>query len=216
MILLKLFLYWRVSIQMVAEFDPLSLPREDFVVLNYSADEYAYVNVTLYELRNPGTESEERVLVENMQDSLLLVTPTRLVIEPDGNAQVRLVYLGDNPPEDSVYRVMFSPVSAPLSEEVTGVRIVVSYQALVIVPPSEPEAVLGFVRDGQSIKFNNTGNSQIRLEQGTVCDASTNTCEDLPARRLYAGNEWTLELPFDGQVQIQATNRDGVRTYQIN
>ena len=36
------------------------------------------------------------------------------------------------------------------------------------------------------------------------------------ATRLYAGNTWSVELPFDGQVTYRATNLDGTRTIVID
>jgi P pilus assembly chaperone PapD len=201
--------------RIIVEFDPGGLPRQDVVVINDSTTENAYVDVEILEVRSPGAENEERVLVTNPQESGLLVTPARMVVAPGGRQQVRLVNLTGTGQVDRVYRVNFKPVLPPLSEEDATVRIVVAYQALVLIPPAKPTAVLNYERDGTELKLENVGNSYIRLENGTYCETEESDCIDLEGTRLYAGNSWELELPGNGVVRFNATNAQGVRSLVI-
>lgn len=202
--------------KIVVEFDPDGLPREDIVVFNDDTNENAFIDIAIHEVINPGTENEERILVDNPQDANLLVTPAKMVVAPGSKSQVRLVSLNQNSPVDQIFRVTFTPVLAPFADEGSAVRIVVAYQALVIVPPSNPEADLSYEKGDGVLTFTNSGNSYIKLENGQLCGQLLTSCVDLMATRLYAGNTWSVELPFEGQVTYRATNDSGVRTIVID
>ncbi|MBT5331428.1 MAG: hypothetical protein HOL48_06595 [Porticoccaceae bacterium] len=202
--------------KIVVEFDPDGLPREDIVVFNDDPNENAFIDITIHEVINPGTEDEERILVENPQDANLLVTPAKMVVAPGSKSQVRLVSLNQNSPVDQIFRVTFTPVLAPFADEGSAVRIVVAYQALVIVPPDNPGENLNYEKNGGVLTFTNSGNSYIKLENGEICGQLLSSCEDLMATRLYAGNTWSVELPIDGQVTYRATNNSGSRTLVID
>lgn len=202
--------------KIVVEFNPDGLPREDIVVFNDDTRDNAYVDITIHEVINPGLENEERILVENPQDANLLVTPAKMVVAPGSEAQVRLVSLNQNSANDQIFRVTFTPVLAPFADEGSAVRIVVAYQALVIVPPNNPNADLSYEANDGVLTFTNNGNSYIKLENGELCGQLLASCVDLMATRLYAGNTWSVELPFDGQVTYRATNNDGTRSLVID
>lgn len=202
--------------KIVVEFDPDGLPREDIVVFNDDTNENAFIDITIHEVINPGTQDEERILVENPRDANLLVTPAKMVVAPGSKSQVRLVSLNQNSPVDQIFRVTFTPVLAPFADEGSAVRIVVAYQALVIVPPRNPGADLSYEKGDGVLTFTNSGNSYIKLENGELCGQLISSCIDLMATRLYAGNTWSVELPFDGQVTYRATNLDGTRTIVID
>lgn len=201
--------------RIIVEFDPDGLPREDIVVINDSTTDNAYVDVEILEVQAAGTDEEKRILITNPQESGLLVTPARMVIPPGGRQQVRMVNLAGTGEVDRVYRVNFKPVLPPLAQEESTVRIVVAYQALVLIPPQDPTAVLNYERDDAELRFENVGNSYIRLESGTYCETDESDCIDLEGTRLYAGNSWELELPGNGVVRFNASNSQGVRTLVI-
>ncbi len=202
--------------KIVVEFDPDGLPREDIVVFNDDTNDNAYIDITIHEVINPGLPNEERILVENPQDANLLITPAKMVVAPGSKSQVRLVSLNQDSPVDQIFRVTFTPVLAPFADEGSAVRIVVAYQALVIVPPKNAEAKLSYEKGDGVLTFRNDGNSYIKLENGQICGQLLSSCVDLMATRLYAGNVWSVELPFDGQVTYRAVNDSGVRSLVID
>jgi Mat/Ecp fimbriae periplasmic chaperone len=202
--------------KIVVEFDPNGLPREDIVVFNDDTNDNAYIDITIHEVINPGLENEERILVENPQDANLLVTPAKMVVAPGSKSQVRLVSLNQSSPVDQIFRVTFTPVLAPFADEGSAVRIVVAYQALVIVPPNNQSSDLSYEKGDGVLTFTNSGNSYIKLENGQLCGQLLSSCVDLMATRLYAGNTWSVDLPFDGQVTYRAVNNSGVRSLVID
>jgi len=201
--------------RIIIEFDPDGLPREDIVVINDSNAENAYVDVEIIEVRNPGMPEEQRVAITNPQESGLLVTPAKMVIPPSGRQQVRLVNLAGTGDVDKVYRINFKPVLPPLASEESVVRIVVAYQALVLIPPENPSAVVNFERDGTSLVMRNVGNSYVRLEDGRYCESENANCADLQGTRLYAGNTFQVALPGNGSVRFNAVNGQGVKSLVI-
>lgn len=201
--------------RIIVEFDPDGLPREDIVVINDSSTENAYVDAEIIEVRNPGMPNEERVTITNPQDAGLLVTPAKMVIPPSGRQQVRLVNLAGTGDVDKVYRVNFKPVLPPLASEESVVRIVVAYQALILIPPENPSAVVNFERDGTSLILRNVGNSYVRLEDGRYCEPDNVECVDIQGTRLYAGNSMQLELPGSGPVRYNAVSGQGVKSLVI-
>ncbi len=66
-------------------------------------------------------------------------------------------------------------------------------------------------REGQQAVFTNTGNANYLLTDGQQCDPfDANTCVALEDRRIYPGNTWTLDLPFDGAFTYKIRTRDGL------
>lgn len=181
--------------------------QQDLRVSNRGNDQM-YVQLEVLDVQNPGTKSEQRVALSNLSDMTLLVTPKQFVLPPMGERAIRLVSLSEATDVERIYRVNVTPVLPPLADnDASVVRVVVAYQLLVIVQPKDPREDLFFERRGDVIYFENRGNSYVLLSEGEQCD--TSGCDDLPTRRLYAGNSW--ELPLN---DAQATVSFRMNTFQ--
>jgi P pilus assembly chaperone PapD len=191
-------------------FEPGKPPREDVLILNQE-NENLYVNVTIMEVENPGTEAESRIKLTDPGLSKLIVTPNRLIVPPLGRKPIRLVNLEPSETE-RIYRVDITPVLPPLEDPKTSmVRIVVAYQLLVIVRPLQPREELVAEREGQQLRFDNRGNTNVLLTEGRQCDASGESCTDLPTRRIYAGNRFEVSLPYTTPASYKLTTGDTTR-----
>lgn len=192
-------------------FEAGTQPRQDVKVSN-SGDEVMYVKVDVLTVENPGSDDEARVEVSDPKQLKLLATPNRLIIPPGGQRLIRIVNLQPNNDSERVYRINVTPIVAPLEEETSQLRIVVAYQILTIVQPDEPTANLIANRNGKSISFTNTGNTNVLLSEGKQCQPnSVDECQELASRRLYAGNSWQQELPYDGPVSYSVRSFDGIK-----
>jgi len=61
--------------------------------------------------------------------------------------------------------------------------------------------------------FVNSGNTNVLPSDGKQCNPISPTeCSDLTSHRLYADNEWQLELPFDAPVTYSIRSFDGIKT----
>lgn len=195
----------------IVTFKPGEQPREDVRVSNTSED-VMYVQVEAFAVLNPGTDQEDRVKIENPQEHKLVASPNKLVIPPGGQKLVRVLNLDPKSTKERVFRINVTPIVPPLAEDTSQLRIVVAYQILTIVQPAEPHSKLEVTRTGNSISFNNTGNVNVLLSDGKQCASSDQSqCEELTSRRLYAGNTWNLDLPFDAPVSFSVRSFDGIK-----
>lgn len=189
----------------ILHFEPGKPLRKDIEIENVG-DETMYIQVEPMIVHDPGTENEERELFKNPREAGLLVTPNKIVVPPKGRKLVRFVVLKQPKSKDTVYRVNFRPVSNGLvsDKEQIGVKIVIAYQVLVLVQPPKPEPDLVVKREGNNLKFKNNGNTNVLLREGKQCPSDTSAeeeCEILRGNRIYAGNEWEVELPSSQPVE---------------
>jgi P pilus assembly chaperone PapD len=197
----------------IIDFPANEAPRQDVMITN-RGDEIAYVKVEVLEVKNPGTKMETRLPINDQEEINFIASPAKLAIPPKGRKQVRLTNLTD-PGDEKVYRVNFSPVLPPLQEdeEGMGVRVVVAYQILALIHPLEPLENLEVKRDPISISFKNKGNSYALITNIRQCDKNGENCkDDLGSKRLYAGNSFTVALPYEATVvSYKVTNFKGTR-----
>lgn len=192
-------------------FEPDSEARQDVKVSN-TGDDVLYIQVEVFKVENPGEENEERIKVDNPEDLKLIATPNKLIVPEGGQKLIRIVNLASQNDEERVYRINVTPVVPPLEEETSQLRVVVAYQILTIVQPDNPSPELEVERDRQQITFQNNGNSNILLSDGRQCESeSQENCQELSSRRLYAGNSWTLDLPYDTPVTYSVRTYDGIK-----
>jgi len=180
--------------------------RSDVVIRNDSEERY-YIDVTVDEILNPGTEAEERVSIADPEARGLLVTPNRMILEPGALRSIRLVSLNDSLTNDRIYRVMVKPQvgtitsDAPVLEGSPNIvmKIMAAYDVLVVARPSNSKATINAERTDNELTLTNSGNTNILLAEGVVCPANTRDedreakCTSIEATRIYSGN--VLKIP---------------------
>lgn len=203
----------------IIHFEPGKPLRKDIEVENPSS-ENLYIEITPTVVEQPGTESEKRVSITDPRESGLLVTPNKLVIPPGGRKLVRLVSLLPLGEKERVYRVTFKPVVGDLEAEQIGVKILVGYEVLVLMQPATPEPNLIATHTGTSLAFENKGNTNVLLREGKQCPdgaaKDSEDCKRLNGKRLYPGNSWSIDLPFNKAVDYQMSigTKNSVKTYK--
>lgn len=203
----------------IIHFEPGKPLRKDIEVENPSS-ENLYIEITPTVVEKPGTESEQRVAINDPRELGLLVTPNKLVIPPGGRKLVRLVSLQPLGEQERVYRVTFKPVVGDLETEQIGVKILVGYEVLVLMQPAAPEPNLIVTRNGKSLSFENQGNTNVLLREGKQCPDGaaddSESCKRLNGKRLYPGNSWSVDLPYSKAVDYQMSigTKNSVKTYK--
>jgi P pilus assembly chaperone PapD len=186
-------------------------PREDVKVIN-NGSETGYVAVEVLEVRNPGSDREERIKVSDPDQVRLLASPSKLMIPPNSQKLVRIVNLDPSSEQESIYRINVTPVLPPLQEEQGSVvRVVVAYQLLVIVDPVHPREDLEILRQSYQLTVHNKGNTNVLFSDGRQCDSAGTNCVEIPAHRVYPGNHWQIELERDAPVVFNLTSYNGIR-----
>lgn len=187
----------------VIHFEAGKANRQDVEVSN-PTEEPIYIQVELLEVISPGTENEERKLVQNPREVNFLVTPNKLVLPPGGRKLIRFVNLAPLGDKEKVFRVNLKPVAShERDEEVTAIKVLIGYQLLVFLEPATPAvSVIGQVV-GNKFSVENKGNTNVMLQRGVQCEdpKKKENCVELPAKRLYPGNKWSIDLQYATPVE---------------
>ena len=188
--------------RVIIEFEADGEYYADIKVTNGSSTK-AYVGTTVYEVMNPGRQNESRELLQNPDDALLIATPSRTSIEGNQSEPIRILNLDEEQKVERIYRVVVEPATGRLKGDKDMVKVLVSYELLVIVRPVKPTFQVLGKREGNTLTLFNSGNSNVYLESGRQCNpAKPAECKDLTGERLYAGATWQLELPWAGDVEF--------------
>ena len=185
---------------------------QDITVENQDAAvEYASV-VPLYH-QGIGLSTSKEIPFDGTapQSFGLMVSPTKVALQPGTARKVRVVNLMPSVAADRVYTITISEINP--SEKVVGtvhgatasMSMSYGYKIRVFVLPANPLPVVTAKRNGTSVTSTNTGNSYISLRSGQLCDLSGDHCKPLSNALnyhvLYAGNSWTYTLPSAGVVK---------------
>lgn len=193
--------------QLVVELSADRKSRDDIEVWNDSP-ERAYVAAEPSEILNPGQRLEARRQEADPEKRGLLVSPARMILEPGQRRLVRVAALSPDRLRERVYRVTIKPVAGALASEQSGLKILVGYDVLVLVRPTDPRPQLVAKRSGNILTFRNEGNSSLELVDGRQCEAG-GKCVELPGKRLYAGAEWSQQLRSSSPVEYRVVIAGG-------
>ena len=193
--------------QAIIDYQPGDTSRKDIEISNPDP-EPLYVQVEVKRVVNPGMPDEKTEVVTNPKESGLLVTPSRLAIQPGARKLVRVVNLKPLGDKEKVFRIALTPVPADIEAETTGVKILVGYQILVLMQPMVPTAKVEVTRAEGKLTLTNSGNTNVLFVNGKQCPESdkgaenkenaAQECEAIPAFRLYAGATHEVELKYKG------------------
>ena len=172
-----------------------------------------YAAVTPLYFQNMGASSMKSVPFDglNPQSFGLMVSPTKLALQPNTARKIRVVNLINNVPQDRVYTLTVSNIN-PATELVATdhgsnaqLKMSYGYNIRVFVLPANPLPVVSAKRNGLNVTITNTGNSYISLRSGQLCNTSGRDCKplshELDYHVLYAGNSWSYTLPTAGVVK---------------
>ena len=200
--------------QLVFELKPGMSRAADIEIFNDS-DERSFVAVEPREILDPGLPAQRPLLSPDPEKLGLLVSPTRLVIEPRQRKRLRIAAIGPLPVRERVYRVTVKPVAGEVSGTETGLKLLVGYDLLVLVRPPAGTQRVEVSRNGSSLTIVNRGNASVELAEGRQCDAKGANCSALPGKRLYAGATWQQSLPLATAGEYRIRSGDGWSTLKF-
>ena len=204
--------------RIIVDFTEDSPNRNDVQLYNTSETETLFINVEVLEVGYPGTPEETRVIADDPGKIGLIASPNRVILPPGSRRLVRLVNLFPAEHEERIFRINFSPVAGDFesgSEQGT-VKLMVGYQALVIVRPEETVFDLQGKRQGNTLTLTNNSNTNVYLSNIQQCDdQDSDSCTRYVENRLYPGNVWTMDLTGVGTLSFDATDGNGSRKMQF-
>jgi P pilus assembly chaperone PapD len=181
--------------ELIVDLQPGKQVREDVEIWNNSPDR-SFVAVEPREIINPSLPSERAYRDPDPEKLGLLVSPSRMILEPGQRKLIRIAAIYANVEKEHVYRVTVKPVVGGIQSNDSGLKIVVGYDVLVLVRPAQPLANVTASRTDRKLSFSNSGNVSVELVDGRQCTAH-GQCTQLPGKRLYPGASWTVELQTD-------------------
>ena len=193
--------------QLVVDIAPGKSARGDIEIWNNDR-ERAYVVVEPDEVIGAGTPAERRVAERDPEGLGLLVTPARLTLEPGQRTLLRISAIGAPPQRERVYRVTVKPTAGSVETNVTGLKLLIGYDVLVLARPAAASPRLAGRREGNQLVVRNDGPASVELAAGKACRARTD-CLDLPGKRLYAGAEWRVDAPAGSVVDYTVVTASG-------
>jgi len=220
--------------QAIIHFEEGGEQSRDIEVFN-QGEETLYIRVEPTMVLNPGTKQEKREKYHDPRKAGLLVSPQRLVIAPGARKRIRFVRLDrplaksddKNQPipieTDRVFRVLVKPEVGELKSTQTAVKIVVAYEVLVLSQPLNAKVDLQAILKGKKLHITNQGNTNVLLLEGHQCpkgqslEDEVNQCVKLGGKRLYAGNQWQVEVPYLTPViyQISKGLENSIKTFEL-
>jgi len=182
--------------------------RHDVDVRN-DGEETLYVEIDVQRVPDPANDSAARIPETDPRTAGLLASPRRLAIPPGERKRVRIVAREMPTVDDLVYRVAFVPKeNEAKTNEAMAFKVLIGYEVLVLVRPADARPELVVERKGRKLHVENRGHSSLLVRQLEQCDPEdAKRCEELPGNRLYAGEVWDVELPWDAPVRMHRTYR---------
>ncbi len=162
--------------QVIIDLQADAPPRDDIEVFNSGTDRL-YVAAEPFVIRNPGMPDEERVPAARPDQSGLIVSPQRLVLAPGERRIIRIAAFGPRSESDRVYRVAIKPVTGALEADQTALKVLVGYDALVIVRPEKRTGSIEGKRIGRTLIVRNAGNTTQEFFDGVQCDPDGKACQ---------------------------------------
>lgn len=195
--------------QVIVDLQPGKPSHDDIEVWN-NGPERIYVVAEPSEIQSPGKPGEQRVANPDPAVTGLLVTPQRLVLEPDQRRVIRISAVSPRGAVDRIYRVTVKPVTGAITSSTTALKVLFGYDVLALYRPEKITGGVTATRIGRGIIIRNDSNTAQELFAGKQCDTAGKNCKSLPATRLYAGATWEQNLEYDTPVEYQVTRGNGV------
>lgn len=195
--------------QLVVDLSTEGRRNADIEIFNDATDK-VYLLIEPSEIVGAGTPAEQRRAAIDPVASGILVTPTRTVLEPGQRKRLRIAATG-SPASERVYRVLVRPVTGEISGAASGLKLLVGYDVLALVRPSQRRVeVQGTRRDG-TLEITNHGNVSVELSEGKQC-GSGQKCTTLAGKRLYPGASWSQRLGSNAPVTYRISSPAGITT----
>jgi P pilus assembly chaperone PapD len=187
--------------RIIVNFDAGGSSREDVEVWN-SGKETLYISTNVFSIKNPEADNPEKIEQTDARTADLVVSPNKLILQPNERKILRILTQVNAKEKDLVYRIKIAPKAGELAstdseqeKKTAGVKILIGYEMLIFVRPASPHGDLTVTRNAKTATFTNSGNSNIELREVKSCNADKTDCQEIKAKRLYAGQSWTTDIP---------------------
>jgi len=151
-------------------------------------------------LQNPESANPVRQELTDPRVAPVLVSPRQMLVLPGQRKRLRIIMREAATEQDRIFRLTVKPYTGKLNieqsasnEKASAIKVLVGYDLLLISRPESIQPDVTTVRTDNSIKFVNSGNTNVLLRRIRQCDSAGNDCEELQPNRLYAGETYQIE-----------------------
>ena len=121
--------------QLIVDLQPAKHEREDVELWN-NAPERSFVAIEPREILSPSLPAQSTRVEPDPEKLGLLVSPTRMILEPGQRRLLRIGTLSRDVDREHVYRVTVKPVAGAVQSTSSGLKVMVGYDVLVLVRPA--------------------------------------------------------------------------------
>lgn len=177
---------------------------KDSVTENKAAEQqYEFVTLELYRVKNPGADNEERVKELGAENPTLVFSPTKLVIPYGEERKVRIMPL-HSIQHEQVYRMRIRPSYPEQAVENGKVRFAIGYDVLLrYLPSGKRTQDIALTCNGNQWTLSATGNVRSELRNmvidGRKSEGQFNVYPEY-ARTLSVSNR--LSFDIDGATRV--------------
>ena len=174
-----------------------SEPRAALALHNAGADTL-YVSLSLEAIDEPGGAGAPGRPVTDPIAEGLLVQPRQMILAPGQRRSARVLFDGEAPATDRVYRLVLEPFAGEALVEdgsEAGVRLLLGYRLPLFVRPDAPRADVSVERAPDGLRLVNRGNTNALFRTLEACEADGRRCTDLAPERVHAGATVPVALP---------------------
>lgn len=184
--------------------------KKTITVFNRSSDRPAYIKATVKEVLEPHKGTKSKMLYHDTpKEAGLFVTPSRQIINAESDEVVSIINVNKNINKERVYRVDITPFISDLETVDPGqkVKILIAYDVLVYVQPSEPLFLFEHAFDNDSIYIKNTGNTHFTVKDSKACNKKG--CTELPSGNLFSDQTSEIKLPDNTEYTTFTLSMEG-------
>ena len=187
--------------------------RQKNIELGNNKKDMSYIKSEVSEILNPGMPNQKRIPITRKNRGKLIISPLQLTMKPNERKIIRFISTEKNLKKDSVFRTTIVPLIKPKKDQQgIGINVLIGYEVLTIIRPKNMIFDLNITRNikRNTITYKNNGNTNILLNKVVQCDEYGIDCQTLAHKRLYAGNTYTVSLPYYGAKitnEIQYANK---------
>ena len=170
------------------------------VTLSNTGADTLYVSLELHSIEDPAARGSATAPVVDPLAEGVLVHPRQMILAPGQRRTARVVFDGEAPVVDRVYRLVLRPFAGealvdPVEARSAGVRMLLGYKLPLFVRPDRPRADVSLERGRGALRLVNRGNTNVMLRTLEACERDGTRCRALTPDRLHAGRTLPLALP---------------------
>ena len=186
-------------------------PRRFDATLSNSGNRTEYINMKTVKIVRVKKNSYKNVTIKNPIQDGLVISPNRLVLQPNQKRIIRISYIKPYPKFDQYYQISGSPVPPKLipndnnskNKIQAGLQISIIYALSVTVRPEHLYPIVAIKVQHKTLLITNKGNTKVKLINGKQCHLKN--CYALKSKVVFPQSSIKIPLKYQDPVEYTVT-----------